>query len=116
MIKSKITKLAKVGKTEKIPSVSPPASQKRTSDFPDVLLKSACLNANLLGAQITSHLNAHGRNQHAGQLGAKTTSETTSEITSQVQGCTSKSHLNAVLLRFQIISHSNVQGSIPNHI
>ena len=54
MIKSKITKLAKV---EKIPPVSPPASQKRTSDFPDFPLKSVCLNANLLGAQIPSRSN-----------------------------------------------------------
>ena len=60
MIKSKITKLAKV---EKIPPVSPPASQKRTSDFPDFPLKSARLNVNLLGAQITSRSNAQERNQ-----------------------------------------------------
>ena len=112
MIKSKITKLAKVEKTEKLPPVSPPASQKRTSEFPDFPLKSARLNANLLGAQITSRSNAHGRDRHAGQLGAETTSETASEITSKVQGSTSKSHLNVVLLRFQIISHSNVQGSV----
>ena len=55
MIKSKITTLAKVEKTEKLPPVSPPASQKITSEFPDFPLKSARLNVNLLGAQITSH-------------------------------------------------------------
>ena len=60
MIKSKITKLAKV---EKIPPVSPPSSQKRTSDFPDFPLKSAHLNANLLGAQIPSRLNTQERDQ-----------------------------------------------------
>ena len=48
-------------------------------------------NANLLGVQITSRSNAHGRDRHTGQLGAETTSETSSEITS-------KSHLNADLL------------------
>ena len=85
MIKSKITKLAKVEKTEKLPPVSPPASQKRTSDFPDFSLKSARSKVKLLGAQITSRLNAHGCNWHAGQLGA----ETTSEITPKVQGSTS---------------------------
>ena len=102
MIKSKITELAKVEKTEKLPPVSPPASQKRTSDFPDFPFKSARSNANLLGVQITSRSNVHGCDWPAGQLGAKATSETTSEITSEitsmVQGSTSRSYLNADLL------------------
>ena len=83
MIKSKITKSAKVEKTEKLPPVSPPASQKRTSDFPDFPLKNVqiCVserksawspnhitferaqtrsNADRLGAETTSRSNAQG--------------------------------------------------------
>ena len=115
--------------------MSPPASQKRTSDFPDFPLKSARLNVNLLGAQITSRSNAYGRDQHAGWLGAETTSEATSEITFkcarisfecagkcaeglellhlQVCNIAFESRLNAILPRSQFTPHLNALGSRP---
>ena len=116
MIKSKMTKLAKVEKTEKLPPVSPPASQKKDHWLSWKVCRNTHSNANLLGVQITSRLNAHGCDRPAGQLRAEATSETTSEITSEitsmVQGSTSRSYLNADLLWVWLTSHSNVQGSV----
>ena len=76
-------KSPKVGKTAKYPQWALQPARRWTSTQERAKSRS---NANLLRAQITSRSNAHGRDRHAGQLGAETTSETTSEITLNVQG------------------------------
>ena len=94
--KVKMTKIAKVEKTEKLPPVSLLPARKRTTDFPEKCAENTRSNVNLLGVQITSRSNAHGRDWHAGQLRSR--DHFRDLFQDHFEGALSKSHLNADLL------------------